>query len=119
MINSFLNPDGLFRLILDLRKLNALCNRNKFLEEGIRSVINIVEHKDSLVTLDITNRFYRIPVKDSRTVLLGFNCNGSYYNLCMLQFVRFWETTVKSLIKRKSVDQGGTIFMFSIGQCRS
>ena len=55
-----------FRLILDLREVNKYCEVPKFNYSDINSVIEIIEPKDQLVTLDIKSGFHHLKIhKDS------------------------------------------------------
>ena len=85
-ISTVPKKDGSFRIITDLRHLNGLCTPNKFLYEDITDVINILKPKDKLVTLDIKNGFYHIPVRLDHRQFLGFQYNGSYYTWSVCPF---------------------------------
>ncbi len=46
-----------FRLILDLRHLNSFCNNHSVLYEDIKTVLDIVQPNDCLITSDIKKWF--------------------------------------------------------------
>lgn len=85
-INLVPKKDGSFRLITDLRYLNSLCKPNKFLYEDISDVLDIVEPRDALITLDIKNGFYHIPVSEHHQQFLGFEYKGAYYKWAVCPF---------------------------------
>ena len=77
-ISTVPKKDGSYRLVTDLRLLNKLCTPTKFLYENINNVVNIVQPKDKLVTLEIKkNGFFHIPVKEEHRQFLGFEYNPS------------------------------------------
>ena len=103
-INTVPKSDGSFRLILDLRELNTLCSPNQFVYEDIDSVIGVLQPRDKLVTLDIKNGFYHIPVKRDHWEYLGFQFEGSFFKFCVLPFGAnfspyFFCKTVRSVIQ--------------------
>lgn len=85
-INVVPKSDDSYRLILDLRKLNTVCGPSQFVYEDINSVISVIRHKDKLVTLDLKNGFYHIPVQERDWDYLGFQFEGVYYKFCVLPF---------------------------------
>ena len=77
---------GDFRLILDLRKVNAFCEPPKFSYTDINSAVEIVDPGDKLVTLDIKSGFHHIKVYPEHTKYLGFKFAGIYYKFVVLPF---------------------------------
>ena len=49
-----------FRLITDLRRINSHCETRSFVYEDIKSIIDLAEAGDSIVTCDIRNGFFHI-----------------------------------------------------------
>ena len=103
-INLVPKKDGSFRIVTDLRHLNSLCKPNKFLYEDISDVLNVVKPGDKLVTLDIKNGFYHIPVCENHRQFLGFQYKGIYYKWAVCPFGAnfspyFFCKTVRAVIQ--------------------
>ena len=77
---------GKLRLVVDLRKLNEHCNPPKFRYEDIEAVCDPVQSGDNLLTLDLQNGFYHIPVKAAHRKFLGIQWKGRYYTFNVLPF---------------------------------
>ena len=77
---------GKFRLILDLRHLSNYCVPPVFRYEDIGIVCDFVEYNDDLISADIKNGFYHIPVREQDRTYLGFQWNGNYYHFNVLPF---------------------------------
>lgn len=75
-----------FRLITDLRHLNQFCVPPKFVYEDIENVLEIVSPLDKLVTLDLKNGFFHVPIKESCRDYLCFQYKNKYYRWCVLPF---------------------------------
>jgi ribonuclease HI len=75
-----------FRLIHDLRVLNGYIAPPKFVNEGIDTVIELVKPKDEIVTVDLKNGFYHVPVCNEHQTYLGFRWNNKYYTWTVLPF---------------------------------
>ena len=71
--------NGKFRLIHDLRLLNAWCKPATFTNESINEVIQLVRPNDVLLTFDIKSGFYHVPVNKAHRKFLGFEWQGRYY----------------------------------------
>lgn len=77
---------GKLRLITDLRKVNTCCNTPKFRYEDISVLSQVVQKNDKLVTIDLKDGFFHIPVhKDYRTYL-GFEWDNRFYVWNVLPF---------------------------------
>ncbi len=74
------------RLIVDLRRLNSHCSPPKFRYEDIENVCELVEPHDQLITLDLKNGFYHVPVKPAHRTYLGIQWKGRYYVFNVLPF---------------------------------
>ena len=68
-----------FRLITDLRSLNSYIDAPKIVYEGIDTVKDIIQHKDHLVTLDLKNGFFHIPISEAFKKYLGVRWNNKFY----------------------------------------
>ena len=54
--------------------------------EDISEVLNIVQPEDKLITLDIKNGFYHIPVSEHHQQFLGFEYKGVCYKWAVCPF---------------------------------
>ena len=93
-----------FRLIHDLRHLNSFCNNHSVLYEDIKTVLDIVEPNDCLITADIKNGFHHIGVNINDQEYLGFEFEGQYYVWCVLPFGAsfspyYFCKTLRSVVK--------------------
>lgn len=102
-INTVPKKDS-FRLITDLRHLNGFLKPPKCAYEDIDDVIKTVQPSDHLVTLDIKNGFFHIPVKQEDTNYLCFKWKDQYYKWLVLPFgcnysPYFFVKVVRSVIE--------------------
>jgi ribonuclease HI len=70
---------GKLRLIIDLRKINSHILVPKFQYEDIRTVTQMIQKNDQMITLDITNGFHHIPIAEQDRDKLGIYFRGRYY----------------------------------------
>ena len=75
-----------YRLITDLRFLNQFCKVPKFSNEDIRTVFDIIEPGDLMITLDLKSAFQHISICDSDQDLLGISFRNKYYVWQVLPF---------------------------------
>ncbi len=75
-----------YRLIHDLRVLNQQIDAPSFQQESINTVSQIVASHDELITFDLRNGFFHIPVHVNDRTYLGFEFAGCYYEWCVLPF---------------------------------
>ena len=68
-----------WRLIIDLRYVNSFIDTPKFSNEKIDVVYSLVQEKDQLVSIDLKNGFFHVPVSDAHQSYLGFKWNNSYF----------------------------------------
>ena len=92
------------RLITDLRGLNDFVDAPHFQYESIDSVLDIVEPGDSLVTIDIKDGFFHVPINVDYQKYLGIEFNGKVYKYTVLPFglcvsPYFFCKTVRPIIK--------------------
>lgn len=85
-INCVPKKKGDFRLITYLRYVNSKCIHPKFSNEDSNDVIEIVRPKDYVVTADLKNGFYHLPVHKEHQELLGFQYKNIYYKWTVLPF---------------------------------
>ena len=92
-----------FRLIVDLRHLNSICDAKKFQYEDINTVIELIEPGDFMITVDIKDGFYHIPVSESHQTYLGIHFEGVHYVWTVLPFglcasPYFFTKTIRPII---------------------
>ena len=78
--------NGKFRLITDLRELNSHCAPPKYKNEDIRDAASLLNPGDKLISLDIKDGFFHIPVCPSDRDFLGFRWGITYYRWKVLPF---------------------------------
>ena len=91
-----------FRLITDSRSLNSYIDAPKLVYEGIDTVKNIIQYKDHLVTLDLKNGFFHIPISEAIKKYLGVWWNNKFcvefLSICFkLQSIIFVRSVVNIL----------------------
>lgn len=74
------------RLIFDLRHLNGHVENKQFHYEDINSVLSLIDHNDKLVTIDVRDGFYHVPISKHSQQFLGFEFDGKTYKWCRLPF---------------------------------
>ena len=77
---------GKLRLITDLRFVNNFCNTPKFRYEDISVLPQVVKNKDKLVTIDLKDGFFHVPVHRDYRTYLGFCWDQKYYVWNVLPF---------------------------------
>jgi hypothetical protein len=75
-----------YRLITDLRFVNQFCHVPKFSNEDIRTVLDIIEPSDRMITLDLKSAFQHIRITPSDQSMLGVCFRGKYYVWQVLPF---------------------------------
>lgn len=78
--------NGSFRLVTDLRHINSYSHPPKVKYEDINTVIEVVKPKDNIVTTDLKNVFFHIPVHKDHQTFLGFKFSSYYYTWSVLPF---------------------------------
>jgi len=85
-INCVPKKSGKYRLVTDLRKLNSQCSTPTFKNEDINTVISLSKPKDYVITADLKNGFFHVPVHADYQELLGFKFSGTYFKWTVLPF---------------------------------
>ena len=75
-----------YQLVTDLRHLNTFCNKRSFQYEDIRTVLDIVQPFDNLITVDIKDGFFHVPVNCDFQKYLGNQHDGVFYKWICLPF---------------------------------
>ena len=79
-------PDGSFRFILNLKKLNLFIKTEHFKIEDIRTAINILCKNDLMCKIDLKDAYFLVPVHESHKKFLRFEFNGQLYQFTVLPF---------------------------------
>lgn len=79
-------PNGSYRLILNLKKLNEFIEKEHFKLEDIKTVIRILNQDDFLVTLDLTDAFHLVSVHEADRMFLRFEFLGQLYEFTCVPF---------------------------------
>lgn len=77
---------GKLRLITDLRSLNSCCDTPKFRYEDISVLPQIIKKNDKLVTVDLKDGFFHVPVHEDDRKYLGFSWKQKYFVWNVLPF---------------------------------
>lgn len=85
-INCVPKRNGKFRLVADLRHINAHIHNKNFKYDNILSITDNIKPGDRLITIDIKDGFYHIPVSQQSQRFLGFTFEGQTYKWCKLPF---------------------------------
>jgi len=72
-------PNGDYRLIINLKQLNAFLDCPHFKMEDYRTVCNLLKQDDFLATLDLKDAYHLIPVHEKHCKYLRFIWKGSLY----------------------------------------
>ena len=79
-------PDGSYRLILNLKKLNVFTETKHFKLEDWKVVRKIVSHNCFMATLDLKDAYYLIPIAEKDKKYLSFIFSGQHYEFNCLPF---------------------------------
>ena len=77
---------GGYRLVHDVHVLNRHLSPPYFKQEDIRTVIDLIQPGDHMITLDLSKCFHHIPVHVDDQRYLGFCLDGRYYKFTCLNF---------------------------------
>ena len=90
-VGQFISPifvrpkhDGLFRLILNLRKLNEITQYIHFKMETLSSVLRLVTPMAYMAKIDIKDAYYSVPIKLEDQKLLKFKFDNVLYQFTSL-----------------------------------
>ena len=81
MSNVFLRPkpDGFYRMILNLKKLNKFVDYNEFKMDTLRSVLKLVTSKCYMATIALKDAYYTVPIAEEHRKYLRFYWRGKPY----------------------------------------
>lgn len=75
-----------FRLIVDLREVNSCCKVDRFQNEDIKVVKQLIQPCDRLVTVDLKDCFYHVKVRPEHQTFLGICWRSMFYVFTSLPF---------------------------------
>ena len=107
----FLRPksDGGFRMILNLKKLNEVSEKQHFKMDTLKSVLTLVYPGAYMCKVDIKDAYYSVPIAESDQKLLKFCYEGILYQFLGLpngytkgprKFTKLLKPVLASLRKR-------------------
>lgn len=79
-------PDGSWRFILNLKKLNNFVNTVHFKLEDVRTAVKLMTPGCYMATIDLKNAYYLLSVKQSHRKYLRFIFKGKLYEFTCLPF---------------------------------
>lgn len=79
-------PDGSFRFILNLKKLNKFIDTQHFKMEDMRSVLKLLRKDAFMATLDLEDAYLLVPIHADSTKYLRFVFNNILYEFIVLPF---------------------------------
>ena len=84
--NIFLRPkrNGSFRMILNLKPLNKLIAYKKFKMPNIHTVMSMIKRGDKLVSIDLSNAYSSLKIRDDQCKYLQFTFEGRSYRYLVL-----------------------------------
>ena len=84
--NIFLCPkrNGSFRMILNLKPLNQLIQYKKFKMANIITVMNMIKQHDQLISIDLSNAYSSLKIKDEHCKYLQFSFSSKHYMYLVL-----------------------------------
>lgn len=85
-INVVPKKNKKYRLITNLKLLNDHIEKKSFRNEDIRTTIELVESNDDMVSLDLKDCFYHLPVHTMFRDYLGIFFEGKFYRWRVLPF---------------------------------
>ena len=85
----FLRPksDGAFRMILNLKKLNEVSEKQHFKMDTLKSVLTLVYPGAFMCKIDIKDAYYSVPIAKEDQKLLKLFYDGLLYHFLGLQWV--------------------------------
>jgi len=79
-------PNGKFRPILNITKLNNFIRKEKFKMESLSQVLKMVEPNEFMCTIDLEDAFPSIPINNNYWNLFRFCIGGQHYKFVRLCF---------------------------------
>ena len=84
--NIFLRPkcNGSYRMILNLKPLNKFIQYKKFKMPNIYTVMSMVKPNDQLMSIDLSNAYSSLKIRESHQKFLQFSFEGRHYMYLVL-----------------------------------
>ena len=79
-------PDGSNRFILNLKNLNEYIETEHFKLEDLRTARDLLDQGSFMVTLDLKDAYYAVPIAESSKKYLRFLFNGECFEFSCLPF---------------------------------
>lgn len=79
-------PNGSFRFILNLKRLNNFVKTEHFKLEDYRTACKLIQNNDYLVSIDLKDAYYMINIDNSSKKYLRFFFEDKYYQFNVLPF---------------------------------
>lgn len=78
--------DGSLRLIVDYRELNRKLRDEHFKMDSVRTVADLISQDDYAITLDLSQAYYLLPIKNEEIPYLAFCSKGRIYSFQGMPF---------------------------------
>ena len=79
-------PNGKYKFILNLKKLNRFVSLEHFKLEDIKTAINLLSKNDHLASVDLQDAYFIIPVSIKDRIYLRFEYSGQIWQFTCLPF---------------------------------
>lgn len=79
-------PDGSYRFILNLKKLNKFIKTNHFKLEDLRTAIKLIFPDDFMASIDLEDAYYTVPIYEDSRKYLQFQFSNTIYEFVCLPF---------------------------------
>lgn len=104
-LNPFLGvdkPNGLIRLCLDARKLNAVTKKNAYPQQNVNRILSQLSKTKYVTAIDMTDAFYQIPLDENSKAKTAFSVpsKGTYVFKRMVMGLCNSGSTLCALIDR-------------------
>lgn len=93
IINQFLSsyflrrkPNGDYRFILNLKKLNAFLEAPHFKIEDLKTALKLITHNCFMSTIDMQDAYFLIPISKKHRKYLRFSFDGRLYEFNCMPF---------------------------------
>lgn len=79
-------PDGSFRFIFNLKKLNEYINPPHFKLEDIKVALNLISRGDFMGSLDLKDAYFVVPIFEEHKKFSRFNFRKKFFQFCCSPF---------------------------------
>ena len=73
--------DGTFRMVLNLKSLNAFVTYHHFKMDTVWTAINMMKPNCFMASIDLKDAYYSVPICKGHQKLLKFSWKGQYYSI--------------------------------------